>query len=193
MNQFARQTIANVTDDDHVITNAFVALLDKIGPAILIPHSMSGPFGMLAVIKSPKVKALVTYEPARMVFPAGEPRPPIVLSDGSLRTSDLEVPPSDFMKLTKIPIQVVYGDNIPTTPDPVLMRDSRRGQVIAAKQFVDAVNRHGGDAQFLSLPEVGLYGNTHFMFFDLNNVQVADLLSEFLHRKGLDMRGEKHE
>jgi len=47
------------------------------------------------------------------------------------------------MKLTKIPIQVVYGDNIPTTPDPVLMRDSRRGQVIAAKQFVDAVNRHG--------------------------------------------------
>jgi len=40
---------------------------------------------------------------------------------------------------------------------------------------------------------VGLYGNTHFMFFDLNNVQVADLLSEFLHRKGLDMRGEKHE
>ena len=29
-------------------------------------------------------------------------------------------------------------------------------------------------------------GNTHFMFSDQNNVQVADLLSQWLKEKGLD-------
>ena len=44
----------------------------------------------------------------------------------------IEVPLEDFMKLTKIPICIVYGDNIPTSPDPVLARDGRRCQVLAA-------------------------------------------------------------
>ena len=37
-------------------------------------------------------------------------------------------------------------------------------------------------------PEVGLYGNSHFMFSDLNNVAVADQMSQFLNAKGLDIR-----
>jgi hypothetical protein len=36
------------------------------------------------------------------------------------------------------------------------------------------------------LPEIGIRGNTHFPFSDLNNVQIADLMSEFLKKKGLD-------
>jgi hypothetical protein len=44
----------------------------------------------------------------------------------------------------------------------------------------------GGDASLLLLPEIGVYGNTHFEFTDLNNVQIADLLSDFLKNKGLD-------
>jgi hypothetical protein len=36
------------------------------------------------------------------------------------------------------------------------------------------------------LPEIGIYGNTHFMFSDLNNVQIANLMAEFLKEKGLD-------
>ena len=36
------------------------------------------------------------------------------------------------------------------------------------------------------LPEIGIRGNTHFPFSDLNNVQIADLMSEFLKNKGLD-------
>ena len=53
----------------------------------------------------------------------------------------------------------------------------------------DALNRHGGDASVLHLPDVGLHGNTHFSFADRNNLQVADLLSQWLHQKGLDRRG----
>ncbi|ASG46422.1 hypothetical protein CES93_23815 [Citrobacter freundii] len=35
------------------------------------------------------------------------------------------------------------------------------------------------------LPEVGIKGNTHFPFSDLNNVQIADLVSKFLKEKDL--------
>jgi hypothetical protein len=55
-----------------------------------------------------------------------------------------------------------------------------------ARLFVDTINRHGGDAQVVHLPEVGIRGNTHFPFADLNNDQIADLLSTFLREKGLD-------
>jgi len=36
------------------------------------------------------------------------------------------------------------------------------------------------------LPSIGIRGNTHFPFSDLNNVQVADLLSAFLAKNRLD-------
>lgn len=34
--------------------------------------------------------------------------------------------------------------------------------------------------------DVGLHGNTHFPMSDLNNEDVASLLAEWLHEKGLD-------
>ncbi len=43
-------------------------------------------------------------------------------------------------------------------------------------------------ASSLLLPDAGLYGKSHFMFSDLNNVAVADQLSLFLRAKGLDIR-----
>lgn len=52
--------------------------------------------------------------------------------------------------------------------------------------FVDAINRHGGDARLVSLPEIGITGNTHVIFSDLNNLEIADQPSAFLAEKGLD-------
>jgi hypothetical protein len=54
-----------------------------------------------------------------------------------------------------------------------------------ARLWADAVNRRGGDVTIVHLPELGIRGNTHFAFSDLNNLQVADLLSTFLGSKGL--------
>ena len=48
------------------------------------------------------------------------------------------------------------------------------------------MNRRGGDVTVVHLPEIGIYGNTHFAFSDLNNVVIAGLLSKFLMEKGLD-------
>ena len=54
------------------------------------------------------------------------------------------------------------------------------------KKWQDAVNRRGGDVTLVHLPEVGIRGNTHFPFSDLNNLQIADLMSAWLNKKGLD-------
>ena len=52
--------------------------------------------------------------------------------------------------------------------------------------MVDAINRHGGNAENIILPDIGITGNTHFPMLDTNNVEIADLLSEFLAAHGLD-------
>jgi len=36
------------------------------------------------------------------------------------------------------------------------------------------------------LPEIGIRGNTHFPFSDLNNREIAELLSKYLKKRGLD-------
>jgi hypothetical protein len=54
-----------------------------------------------------------------------------------------------------------------------------------ARQWRDVVNKHGGDVTVIHLPEIGIKGNTHFPFSDLNNVQIADQVSQFLQTKNL--------
>jgi pimeloyl-ACP methyl ester carboxylesterase len=187
--QFFQSLVPTVSDDATVITDALVALLDKIGPAILVTHSQSGLFGWLTVIRRPNlVKAVVSYEPG-VVFPDGAVPPPIPLFKGTM-VAGTAVPPTDFAKLTKVPLQVVYGDNIPTSPIPDLVADGRRAQVVASRLFATVVNDQGGDTEILHLPDAGLRGNSHFMFSDLNNGAVADQLALFLHKKGLDRRKE---
>ena len=55
-----------------------------------------------------------------------------------------------------------------------------------AKLWVETINKHGGDARLVHLPEIGIRGNTHFLFSDLNNVEIADQVSKFLAEKKLD-------
>ena len=71
-------------------------------------------------------------------------------------------------------------------PTAIPGQDNWRVRLAMARLWRDAVNRRGGDVTLVHLPERGLRGNTHFPFSDLNNLQVADLLSEFLKEKGLD-------
>ena len=96
------------------------------------------------------------------------------------------VPLSMFMLLTKIPIVIYYGDNIPAEPMAVPSQDQWRVRLAMARLWAEAVNGRGGDVTVVHLPEAGIRGNTHFPFSDLNNVEIADLLSKFLKEKGLD-------
>jgi hypothetical protein len=96
------------------------------------------------------------------------------------------VPTKEFLKLTKIPVVIYYGDNIPAELDPNPGTDGWRVRMEMARLWRDAVNKHGGDVTVVHLPEIGITGNTHFPFSDLNNVEIADLMSDWLKEKGLD-------
>jgi hypothetical protein len=167
------------------MTRAVAALFDKIGPGILVTHSHSGGFGWRTAIKNQNVRAIVSYEPGSgFVFPEGEAPAPIQSSGGPLAASG--IPLAEFMLLTKIPIVIYYGDFIPKEPIANPGQDGWRARLEMARKWRDVVNKHGGDVTVVHLPEVGIKGNTHFPFSDLNNIQVADLMSTWLNKKGLD-------
>jgi pimeloyl-ACP methyl ester carboxylesterase len=186
LNQYFRSMTPNVGPIDmNVNTNAVSALFNKIGPAILVTHSHSGGMGWATAIKNQNIKAIVSYEPGSgFVFPEGEVPVPIPMAGGTLTA--FGVPLSDFLKLTKIPIVIYYGDNIPDKPIDNPGQDGWRARLEMARLWRDAANRHGGDVTVVHLPEIGIKGNTHFPFSDLNNVQIADLMSEWLKGNGLD-------
>lgn len=54
-----------------------------------------------------------------------------------------------------------------------------------AQAFADCVNRHGGDASVVRRPDIGIRGNSHFAFAEANNVEIADVLENWLVEKGL--------
>lgn len=186
LSQYFRQMVPNIGPIDiHVNTDAVSALFTKIGPAILVTHSHSGGMGWITAIKNQHVKAIVSYEPGSgFVFPEAEVPAPIAMAGGSLPA--VGVPLADFLKLTIIPIVIYYGDFIPDKPVENPGQDGWRARLEMARLWRDAVNRHGGDVTIVHLPAVGITGNTHFPFSDLNNAEIADLMSGWLKEKRLD-------
>ncbi len=183
----------NAPENEQIETDALAVLLSEIGPSVVLTHSSTGIRGWITGFKSTNVAAIVSYEPGAYVYPEGELPASIPRADGTMQVPGREVPMADFMKLTRFPIQILWGDNIPSQLDPInvgprLTLDSRRINLVRSQLFAEAIKRHGGDAEVLILPDMGITGNTHFLMLDLNNVQIADLLSEFLKRKGLDRR-----
>lgn len=186
LNQYFRAMTPTVGPIDIPLNvQAVSALFHKIGPAVLVTHSHSGGMGWQTAIKNDKVKAIVSYEPGSgFLFPQGETPAPIPSSGGTLEA--LGVPKEDFLKLTKIPIVIYYGDFIPKEANPNPGQDGWRARLEMAKLWRDCVNKHGGDVTLIHLPEIGIRGNTHFPFSDLNNLEVAALMSQWLKEKGLD-------
>lgn len=186
LNQYFRQMVPNVGPIDiNVNSDAVSALFDKIGDGILVTHSHSGGMGWATAIKNQNIKAIVSYEPGSgFVFPEGEVPGPIDMAGGSL--SAVGAPMADFTKLTKIPIVIYYGDFIPEKPIDNPGQDGWRARLEMARLWRDCVNKHGGDVTVIHLPEIGIKGNTHFPFSDLNNIEIADLMSKWLKEKGLD-------
>lgn len=184
-----QQTPDTAPSNNALISDATAAMFEKIGPAVLLSHSASGLPGWLTVPKSANVRAVISYEPVGCVFPEGEVPPPIPTSGGNV--TGTAIPAADFARLTQIPLQIVYGDNIPASPNPQGGLDLWRGRMAMCQLSVDRINSGGGDAQLLHLPAIGVYGNTHFPMSDLNNRKIADLLSTYLHAKGLNRYGKR--
>lgn len=187
LEQFYRSMVPDTGPlDADVIVDGASAAIDKIGSTILVTHSHAGGFGWLALIKNANVKAAVSIEPGSgFVFPEGEVPEAMPSSNGTLE--GVAVSKEQFEQLTKVPIIVYYGDNIPDEPTDIAGRDNWRTRKVMAKLWVEAINRHGGDATFVSLPDIGIHGNTHFAMSDLNNTEIADHIAAFLTEKKLDV------
>ena len=131
------------------------------------------------------MRGIVAYEPGSgFLFPEGEVPEPLPSAGGTLAAIGVSL--AEFTKLTKIPIVIYYGDNIPDKPNDQPGQDGWRVRLEMARKWRDTVNRHGGDVTVVHLPEVGIHGNTHFPFSDLNNQEIAELMAKFLAEKKLD-------
>jgi len=167
-------------DEFDVIANARLEAavaakaLDRVGPSVLVTSSAGGLRALLAATQSANVRAIVAYENPGYLFPEGE-----ASDQPDTPFGPLHVAREDFLKLTRVPMQFVWGDNLDKSP----LWQSRLEQ---CRAFVALINANGGQAEILLLPEKGLHGNTHMPFADMNNHAVAELLADFLAAKGLD-------
>ena len=168
----ARYLEFDVVANAQLETDAAAVAMERIGPAVLLTNSAGGFRALLTRLKSDNVKGIVAYENPGYVFPESmrteRPQGPF----GPVYVSEAE-----FARLTQIPIQLVWGDNLDASTSWTNFYDLSR-------QFADAVNARGGHVEILKLDDAGLTGNTHIPFADLNNEQVAQLLFRWLDEKG---------
>lgn len=177
LSQFFREMTPDLSDHKQDIP-AINALADKIGDNVLVTHSAGGYPGWVAAMQNHNVKGVAAYEPGGFVFPQGEAPEPMPSLTGTL--SGVEVPMDDFKRLTEIPIVLYFGDYIPEEPSQNLGDENWRVRLAMARKFVETINKHGGRATLVELPEIGIHGNTHFLMQDLNNEVIADLFDKWL-------------
>lgn len=163
---------------DSLQSVAVSALVNKIGSAVLFTHSGAGRRGWETAILNPKVKGIVAFEPGGYLYPPDMPPSP------GGESTQLTVPLSDFQKLTHVPILIIFGDNIDANVPTI--QAIWPSAYTHAQEFVKAVNHYGGHAELIHLPDIGIFGNGHFMMLEKNNVQIANVVSQFLHENGLD-------
>lgn len=164
------------------------ALFERTGDGILVTHSNSGQYGWEAAMQSPCVKAVVAFEPGAFAFPEEEPPADVPAKTEAVGRVMFPrmVPMQKWQALARIPILVVYGDNISDEPSDVFNVDVWRISRERARQFVELVNRHGGNATLLELPKAGIRGNTHAAFADKNSLEVLGQVERWLKANGLD-------
>lgn len=71
--------------------------------------------------------------------------------------------------------RLLFSIHISTTEFPGVTQQQGLTQTLVAGQCLDDPLRN-----------LGIRGNTHFPFSDLNNLQIAELMSRFLTEKHLD-------
>ena len=136
--------------------DALVALLERIGPAVVLAHSQSGPYGIdVAIARTELVKAVVAVEPAGCA-----------VSRANVQAV-----------FTHVPLLTIFGD---------FFGAGRRKEWPAhMKECVRTVARikaAGGTAENIYLPDFGISGNSHMLMMDTNNLQIADIVLAWLSR-----------
>jgi pimeloyl-ACP methyl ester carboxylesterase len=151
--QFTKQIVPRWLTTDAAVLEAYLALIDKVCPCVILVHSQGGAFGFKAAeLRPDKVKAVIGVEPA---------------SVGSANAP---------ASVKHIPMLMLFGDYVDQDPRWVAYRKTDLA-------YADAVKSAGGSVDVVSLPEIGIKGNSHMLMMDENNAAIADLINDWLVKK----------
>jgi pimeloyl-ACP methyl ester carboxylesterase len=132
---------------------------EKLGGAVLIGHSQSMMFPEQAALIDPAaVKGIISLE-----------------SGYSCQTQYTD---EQRTILAKIPILIVFADHQGDAPEP--FRTRWTSSLDECRSFAATIAALGGDVTFIHLPEIGIHGNSHMMMLDRNNLQIANLLIDWI-------------
>lgn len=191
------ETVLSAEETEQRNQDAGAALLDRIGPAIVLTHSQSGSFGWLIADARPAlVKGIIAIEPAGPPFEVtiigtGRTRPwgptdiPITydppIKDPAELAIEREAKPDGPDLFTcwmqKAPArQLVNLKNIPVV---IMAAEASYHQVYdhcTAKYLKQA----GVEAELIRLQDKGIRGNGHMVMIEKNNLDIAHLIDEWV-------------
>ena len=140
-------------------------LLARIGPTVLLTHSLGGAFGWLAAAdRRELVKAIVAVEPAGAPFmkhPA--------LGEFTYGLTAVPVsfgPGGDEAKLDGLPVAVVTAECSGFEP--------------SCRATAAFLRDCGADVTELRLGDLGLHGNGHAMMLEKNNAEIAAVITDWI-------------
>lgn len=171
---------------------------------ILVTHSQSGEYGWpLADARPSKVRAIIALEPAGPPFanavfaPTGPARPyglseipvsfsPSITSAAELRPVAVSTDPSNnftcFQQGAKPPRKLVNLLHI-----PVLMVTTQSSyHAVYDDCSAQFLQEAGVSVEHIHLEDIGIFGNGHMMFMEMNNIQIAEEVIEKWINENLD-------
>jgi hypothetical protein len=85
----------------------------------------------------------------------------------------------------KIPMLFLFGDYIENGPEDIQSTGFWKMVLTQCRDFAKHYNEDGGDATVIYLPDENIKGNSHFMFQEKNNAEIADLMADWLGKHNL--------
>jgi pimeloyl-ACP methyl ester carboxylesterase len=196
---YATQVETVISNEETQARNkeAGAALLDRIGPAIVLTHSQSGSFGWLIADARPRlVKAIVAIEPAGPPFEAtingtGKARAwgptdiaitydPPVKDPGEIaveREAKADGPDLFVCWMQKAPARALV--NLKNIPVMVMAAEASYHQVYdhCTSKYL---NQAGVKTEYIRLQDKGVHGNGHMVMIEKNNLDVARVVDEWV-------------
>jgi pimeloyl-ACP methyl ester carboxylesterase len=189
--------IAGSADAQTLMQAAGTALLDKIGPAVVLTHSQAGPYGWLLADARPKlVKGIVAVEPQ------GPPFENAVTAEGKARpwgVTDIPIsydpPANSASDLHAVREAGPDGPDLATCwkqADPPRQLSNLKGipvVIVTAEASYHAVYDHctsrfltqaGVKNKLLRLADSGIHGNGHMMMLEKNSFDVAGAIHKWI-------------
>ena len=191
------ETVVSNEETQQRNKDAGAALLDKIGPAIVLTHSQSGPFGWLIADARPQlVKAIVAIEPS------GPPFEATIIGTGKARAWGPTDIPLAYDPPVKDPSEIaVEREAKADGPDlfvcwmqkpparqlinlkniPVMVMASEASYHQAYDQCTAKyLSQAGVKTEYVRLQDKGIHGNGHMVMIEKNNLDIARAIDEWV-------------